>query len=573
MLKYDAFSNPTKKVKPVKIEIKDKDGKSFDGADIQIGMRPFERVSGSAKTIDFVGEDIIKKWKISAKKESESLYSKPVFVNPKNQIGSVVLTLQKQKVIKIFAKDNENGNYIPNFKIWLNDGKDYRENVNEIVFFNDDIDKTWIIEVSKNEGRVTYLGNIQYSPATGENPLYVECQKKSDPFSDNKPYKVEAGEHGKKTRSCKGYSKSNSGNDLGENCIVANKGYVFKNWELKNDTLVAQYEKKKSWYQNSKFIAGTITGALVLAVGIWFLYHSFGKEKQAKETPLTAQQITTYVEGDSLMLGKLESYMAIWEKQKPEIKTLAGIVWYNPTTWFVGSNESEPDSTDYKIWDEYKKSIDRAIEIRSLLNNLSFAELKNQEYVTAQQSFKAAIEKIDSAKYSEVGQKLGDVSRLTLTLIADSINAFFTPKEQENLEEQQESRMEESEIDPIQRAVRQPNQRQSATDSQTNSIERELQSATITKQKLKEYSEANFSNIAGSIQLYNEFWRLVGSNTQRKDDYDALLSKIKRDSILINSELRKFLDSICASSDDFEKFNVRGKVHSNSLSELKEIIK
>jgi hypothetical protein len=66
---------------------------------------------------------------------------------------------------------------------------------------------------------------------------------------------------------------------------------------------------------------------------------------------------------------------------------------------------------------------------------------------------------------------------------------------------------------------------------------------------------------------------LVGSNTQRKDDYDALLSKIKRDSILINSELRKFLDSICASSDDFEKFNVRGKVHSNSLSELKEIIK
>ena len=78
----------------------------------------------------------------------------------------------------------------------------YRENVTKKDFLNDDIDKTWNIEVSKQEGQDIYQGKIEYCPATGENPLYIPCLRTDEQSYLHKTVKIDAGEHGKKAEKC-----------------------------------------------------------------------------------------------------------------------------------------------------------------------------------------------------------------------------------------------------------------------------------------------------------------------------------------------------------------------------------
>ncbi len=550
IIKYDAFNNPIPIIKQVYFEIKNQNGKSIEEAEIQIDTRPWVKVNESATTINFQGEEIIRQWQISAKKESENLYSDQIPVTPDNQNRPVILTLRKQKTIEIFAFDEANNNKISSFNVECDGGKIYRENVTKIIFVNDEINTQWDIKVSKKDGRDTYSGKFKdYSPATGENPLKIPCKKNMEVSIE---YKIDAGEHGKTTNFCPHYSTSRTGNDLAKNCIIANKGYVFTGWGFNNNTLVAQYIKRPYFYQNPKFIIGIIVGVFVIGIGILALHYYLTKDIQQEETLLTAQQITAYVEGDSLFIETLIEYKQNWKLQEQNfiIKSGGGI--------FGGA--VSVDSSNWKNdWKPAFDNIERAVTKRNLTNNKNFAELKSLRYSTVQQIFKAAIGKIDSTKYSELQNNLGDVSTLTLTQIADSINAILTSKEQEkqeqpqepNKENQQHTRLEHPKEQPKQQEqnpATRPTQQIPATTDNTSKIIQYIIGSELDEAKLIEYKNERGinQNLKNSIQLCLDFWELDGSGSGKKSKtYWSFQKKLNADKNFNNSRLKAFIEKMC----------------------------
>ena len=493
MIDYSAFNNPTKRKKSIPFEIKDQNGKSIEGAEIQIFSKPIVKVISSATIIDFHGEEIINQWKVSAKKESENLYSNTISVVPDSQIGSIVLTLQKQKAVKIFVVDNTNGNHISNFKIWCNDGKGYRENVSEIFFIGDEINKTWCIEVSKKEGRDYYLGKIEYCPATGNNPLYVPCQKTGDLSLDSKTSKIDEGEH----------------------------------------------EKKIYFYQNPKFIAGLIVGIIVLTFSIWALYSLFGKDKEPIEIPLSELKIELYVEGDSLIASKLNEYRENWERQEQNFIDKSGGIF--------GGEENVDSSRWVKEWKPVYESIGRAIKIRELINNKNIEELRKQHYTNNQLFFKTAIEKTDSNKYQEVHKQLGDVSALTLTQIAKKINKILEPKEPAKEETQQEVKKEEN-IPVTKNEASKKNEKtqeqKTVANNNTSEIIQYLKGSDLKKETLKKYLENAGENttLKASLNLCLKLWSLNGA---RNNSYYTYLEDLNKDPNLKVSDLKNFVSAMC----------------------------
>lgn len=564
MVNYDAFNNPNPKKRPVAFEIKDRKGKGVEGAEIQIGAQPWATIYEFSTSIDFQGEDIVKKWTISAKKISENLYSNPVTVTPDSQFGSVILTLQEKKVVKIYVIDKENGNNITNFKFWCNDGKGYRENASEIIFVNDDIYKTWNIEVSKKEGWDNYLGKIEYYPATGESSLIVRCQKTVEQPSNNKTYRIAAGEHGKKANNCPRYSNSSNGSDLDKTCIIANKGYAFNNnWELNSDILVAQYEKKKAvftgtiaFFKSPSGIAISVISVCVLVLGIWALESFFGKPK---EIPLTEQRITAYVEGDSLFLNTLNDYKRNWILQEKNFITKSG----GGLLGGLFGGKEQIDSVEWKSdWQPISESIDSAITKRELLKSFDFAKLKKiQRYPEAQKLFIDAIKKIDSTKYSEVGKMLGVVSTLTLTKIADTINAILTsielkkpglPQELKK-ENPPDARLEHSKEQPNQKEQKpatQPAQQKPATTKLYSEIFQYIIDSELDEKKLMNYknTEGIDPKLKSCIELCTKIWSLNGDSDNSYSWMQKQINTKEKYNTLKNSALKSFLDKMCETS-------------------------
>lgn len=523
-IKYDSFL-PYPETKTFTFDVvTKKDRAKVTDAEIQIGdYQGWQKIS----EYTFKAEELGKEYKISARK-GENLFSDVVKIIPKDySVDSILLPLIERRVVKIKATDQENGDTIWQFKVHIT-GKDFNKVTDQIEFVGDEIDKEWNIQIEK---RTEYSAseNKKFCPAKDGNEINFKLKKaKKIPIGPI----IDGNSEDKKQKS------------------FAAKG--------------------KGFFSKPAVIATSIVSTLVLGAGIWVLCN----DNQSPKAKLTAQQITTYVKGDSLMFDKIKAYKADWEEQKPEIITIDGKSWYNPTTWFVGSTEGIPDSTKYKEWAKSKQSIETAIAIRKSLNSKGFLKLKNQQYFSIiPTELRNAINKIDSTKYDEVVTQLGDVTNLTLTEISERINEILKPKEPVKEEAPLEPKKEEKKTKTKKETDRQSIQRQGATIDKAADIEKELKSATITKQKLNEYSGANFSKLKESIQLYNVFWNSVKSST-KKDDYDDLLIKVKQDDVLKKSELKNFLNSICASSADFEKFNsAKGKATSTSLKQLKSKIK
>jgi hypothetical protein len=246
---------------------------------------------------------------------------------------------------------------------------------------------------------------------------------------------------------------------------------------------------------------------------------------------------------------------------------------------------------EIKKWEgaETSQRIELAIEKRTLIDNADFAKLKEQEYFEQQQKFKEVIRKIDSTQYKKVKQQLGDISGLTLKEIADSIQSILTPnvaeptQEQENVQSE-EKKQEEKKPDtkketaaPTKPSTAAPVSKATETTptapppNPSTGITKELQSGSITKDKLNQISQIESAN-PESVKLYLEFWDKVEKSSP-KNDFNNLLKQIKNDNILKNSELKIFLEKIYADSDAFQKFNEKpGKAKCKSIDELNNLL-
>lgn len=561
MLKYDAFNNPPKREKSIAFEIKDQKGENIEGAKIYINGHENVLVNN---TITFKGEDIIKDQEVYASKESEHFYSEHVIVKPNDQNNTVVLTLQKRKVVKIIAIDKENGNNIVNFKIKCDNRSRYFEYGTEIVFENDDINKYWKIEVFKKDGQDTYSGSFDnYYPATGDKRLFVDCKKTITISAGIKQYKIYTGEHGKKSKYCPDHSNSNTGNDIDKKHIIVKKGHSFKNWKLENDTLVAQNEKKKYFTKSSKLIVASIIGVLFFGFGVFAICNFLGKCKQTKGAPLTTQKITNYVEGDTICIDTLNKYKADWKSQEEDFISKSRVGFFG--------GEKIIDSTNWKNeWKPVYESIEKAIKKRYLINYKIFEELKNLHYSYGQDAFKSAIFRIDTTQYDDVYEELGDVSYLTLNQIALRINHYLNSKDpvkmdENNTKKRNEHETEDSKSTP---AATKHNNEESRPQPQliTNELNRKiidyLKGSELAKDKLK-YYKANAGinpEIIKCIELCLRLWSLTG---ERDNSYYWMKTQIDNEdkySILKNSELYSFLVELDQSQSPKYWNEIRGNI-------------
>jgi hypothetical protein len=533
--------------KSLNIEIKDSNGNPVNDAEIKIGYRHWEKVNGNQFSYLLSGEDIKERLTVTAKKESENLFSEYISIYPDSQ-SKVELVLNKYIVINLIALNKENGNIISNFRYRINDGKGYRDNDTELTFKDNDINKSWMIEISYKEGRDNYSGKIEYCPATGKNPLYVELERTRETFPQNETFSIDAGKHGKKSKNCPDYSTNRNGLDLDKNSIKPDKGYTFIGWDLNtnDNSLIAQYKKQQPFFNNPKVIAGLAIVAIVLAFGIWMLI-SLIKSNEVEE-PINRFYIHNYVNGDTTNLKKLIDYKSNWEKQRPEFSENGGS--------FLGilqGEEKQFDSVKYKEWEDVMQKIEGAITKRELIDKKDYVELNKLYY-----SYKH--NRVDSTKFRDATKQLGDVSELTLTQIVESINSNLAQNEaeQEQIEMQDKEptiietppppasqpQAKKKQAEPsAKKKTLQPVQQPVSSDKTAEIIEF-LRGSELKKVTLEYYrSQTTNTDLQKSIDLALKLWKIDGTKNK---SYSSYQKELNNDKNLKISDLKKLVDNMCS---------------------------
>jgi hypothetical protein len=203
---------------------------------------------------------------------------------------------------------------------------------------------------------------------------------------------------------------------------------------------------------------------------------------------------------------------------------------------------------------------------------------------------------VDSTQYDAIQERFKDISKWNLNQIADSIKVFINPKVIEINESKEtsdsilkkepntsESPEKETTSNKVKKnnaetnkenKTEQPQKKETGNGKKTSEIKRDIQSSTITKAQLEKYKQEHPADLSNTIDLYLQFWKLVKDNNNQKNDFDSLLGDIKQDKTLKNSELKKFLDSICKNSNEFQKYvKVRGRAKIKTVNELNDKIK
>jgi hypothetical protein len=486
----------------------------------------------------FQGDDLGKRWTVSASRNNFLSEKKQINFEKDCQGASCVIKIDMNKhELNIIAHEgNLYGDIIPNDNI----------NKNKTEFIGSEIEESHKIVVSCR-GFDSY--SFFYCPAKDENPKHISLQKRQHPYGNTITdlYYVNPGKHG----TLKGEygsvysSKKRDGSDV-KHLIVPHKGYRFTRFKTQDDTHIAQYEKKKYFYQNPKFIAGSIVGAVLLAFGISAWYYSFNKV-QPEQMP-DISHVQAYIEGNTLILNTLISY-----------KNIQGI-----------------EQT------EVSKSLDSAIKKRELINTMNFTELKKISYYPSQKKFKTAIENIDSAKYNDVKNRLVNISSWSLNQIADSINAasiLAKPATENKPQVKPEQKNEQSPKEKIQPAKPDQNREQTQLSppgkiDNTSQIIQYLKGDELKKDVLKEYINDARINVTlkKSLQLCLKFWELDGS---KNNSYSSFQQQINNDANFKNSMLKSFVDDMYKKDKPQYPKEVEGVPAgiTNTLQKLKSKIK
>lgn len=484
-------------------------GEKIINSEIQINNNPWKIV----QNYTFTGEDIGREHTITARK-GDNLFSKAIKITPKDYSGTIIpfsLQLIEKRVVRITAKDQDNGDAIWQFKVHIT-GTNFHKVTDQIEFIGDSIYKEWNIQIEKP---LEYLDseNKKFCPANDGNEINFNLKKIKQP-------QIESNNLGK--------SGSNSHVKVGKQ-----KSFT---------------TKLRTFFSKPSVIASSVISILALSVGIWVLNNFKGNDELPSVNSLTSNQIIAYIEGSELNLDTLNKYKQTWKSEEHNSIT-------NYQVGLFGGKAKADSSKWISNWKPTDESIDLAIMKRKLLESLNFAELKNQQYSPAQKTFVDAINKIDSTKYKEVGQKLGDVSAFTLVQIAEQINTILKSKEQVKeltFQGQQEYKPEQKieRSEKIEQSVAQPTEQgqKALPSNKTSEIIQYINGSELDEAKLKEYKNTKGinSNLKSSIQLCLDFWNLDGSGTDKNSKtYWNFRAKVIANGNFNNSKLLAFLNQMC----------------------------
>lgn len=348
-IKYEEF-NPNPIKLQVEFKIKNRKGQIINDAVIICKNKNYlPDKMATNNTTDFMGEDLKSLWTAIVRKGDFS--GKKEFVPKKNE--SVEVVLEERKIITIHV--NEGQRNIEDFEVWTKLTNGFKR-TNSIEFVDEQIIDTYTITVHK-EGYIDE--EIRNFYPYKENSIEITLRKRQESFKTPKE----------------------QGSD-------------------------DQTEKRKSFASKALkfFIKPGVIAIIVIAIvaGIILLRYFKVKDKQTIK-PLTENQISDYILGDSLMLHKLNAYEEKWKTQKGDGEVL--------------------------------KSLKQAIEKRTKIDSKKFDELEYDDFKFSepQQDFIKAIDSIlDSGiTNNEISNHLGDISSLTLTQIVDSVYAALALKSQE----------------------------------------------------------------------------------------------------------------------------------------------
>ncbi len=482
-----------------------KDFKEVPDAEIRMSeYQDWQRLS----EYTFKADELGKEFNISARKSKDNLTSKIIRIKPKDHAeDSVILELIEKKTLYIKALDQGNGNPIWDFKVHIT-GKDFYRVTDKCDFYDDEIDKEWNIQIEKHPEYFNSF-NYKYCPAKDGDEIVFHLKRKPKESTPSTASET----NGRNTN-----SDVNSGPNI---------------------------SRVKSFFSRSKVIASLILITLMLIIGIFALRHFRVKDNQYREAKLTDEKITAYVKGDSLMLNKLRTYKEDWEKQKPEIESSGGFVWYNPMTWFVGGNETSLDSTNYKEWSNTLSSIDHAIDLRNLLNEKNFSELKKFSFSSYQDSIKTAVERIDNTQYTIVKKELNDVSYLTLTQIAKSINKILQDSKIENFQEINTDNLSTDDVETDTKKTSKNNSRVNSP-ADNNSLKSDTGNVASSKGG---YEKTNQEKQQAKFQ--KEFWDIVYKDNPEKKDFDEWYKSGSK--ISAQNEFKVFYDKYLSKTSAYKK--------------------
>lgn len=516
-------------VKPVHFVFKDNKDNSLAGIDIKIGPRDWFKTNDTIISINFIGEEIIRSWNISAKRESESLYLDAFPFTPNDYNQPIVLTLQKKLVLKIFAIDVENGNTIPNFKYSSDDGKTWYDCSLELIFYNDDINKTWTIKVQKKEGQYLYQGSKQdFTPADGPSTLHIDCQKYFDNHTYDKEAKQEIREHCEKPDSDKKNPTDRNLNDFNSS--------------------------KSSLRKRNKILFLLAVICFVIVLGILSYIHFFA-EKDHRPTSLSREEIMNYVNGNDFKLNTLDDYLFKWNSLEQDyIKKSRDFP-------FVGSVTK--DSTEWKnIWNPILDTIKNAKEKRNIIDSKDFSKLQKLFFSTDQTFFIETINKINKNKFSTLIVQLDDISNLSLIEIATKINDLLnspTPP------------VTDPPTPPVTKNPTPPVTNPTTSPASNNTLTEEdkkivllLQTDEFKKSDIEAHLlKCKNKSLISSLKLCLKFWNLDGSNNNPYPSYKAELDKSEH---LKLSKLKSFVDQM--SNKQNPKYTIRESDKNKKLSKI-----
>lgn len=535
-IKYDAFNNP--KTKSISIEIKDRKGNFIENADIGIGSKPTEKIQGHKYETTFSGEDLIKRYDILVKK---GFFTGKIDFIPINQIGNIILELQEHKNVTFLVKDGKGLVFDYNIEVRYQQGGLFSTS-KELEFIGEDIDKLYDITIVSNKHeRKTF----SFCPTKDENPKHVELQnRQSIDYQKEKEYELvinnKFGKRSYKNKPIGKYVKSEP-----EFGCDPKFGYKFSKWKHQEHSSIdydGHYEAifTELWYHKIPKWSILISLVVIGIITIFFMLNP-SRTSDSKISKIDSEQITNYIEGDSLLLYKLNEFKYDLELHKPEVKEInSGLL-----SWFMGS-EKQLDSTALMNWRNDTLNINEAINKRNLLNDKDFKKLKKLHFSSKQNNLIEAINKIDSTKYKDISKRLVNLDDKTLVEIVNGLNEILKPEKVLKVDDSKVQKTGgSSEIPPINKVEQkktehEPQPQKSST--KNDEIIQYLKGRELNKNKLEGYKQlTNDIYLKNSIDLILKIWKLDGNDD---NTYLSIHQSCNKNKFLRDSELNRTLKKI-----------------------------
>jgi hypothetical protein len=506
-------------------------------------FRPAKQVVNNR--IEFTGEEIGEIWNIFVSAPNyapEKFNYRPADHRGNNEKD---IRLVEEKIVEIRVINEANGDVLSGFEVsdQQNQRRTLRSN-NQIVFIGNEIEQEWRLQI-KYKGYET-KSTAPICPRTQQTPITVKLQR------SQKLTLIE---------------RNNRQNNFDDVPVNTKTRFNIVNWLFKDILRSAMI----------------ITGLVVVAFGVLILCIYLKKKEPTKQPQYFIQQVQKYVHGTELNRDSLNRYEKKLNNQKPRIKIKTSSLW--SILFGGGSRKRTTDSTEYKEWNHTLQQVKTALIVRDSIKYGNIVWLKAQSNFPSSAKFRQSLNEIDNALSIEVGSKLKAIhclDTLNLNQIADTINAIVrninqSGKDKKPKEQKKEAKKEETPPTPPTPPQESPKpqtlpQQKPVSSAETAQIIQYLKGNELKKTVLEQYKNENTDKkLTGSIQLCLDFWNLVKNSNQMNAFVRLLNDNIAKDQDLKNSELRKFLDVICASSDAFEKYNeTGGKQLCTTLKQLKD---